>query len=196
MSNEAFKKVARDLREAIAHVKGEGTGAVVHFAQDGDVGAVREKTELSQEDFARTFGVSLGTLRNWEQGRRVPDRPARVLLTLINRDPVAVLKTLQGGAEGRGSGAFTEGTHANAPRRLTQRAADRRRDRPPSAGGQLARRPRLTERRCFPNAARAGKAPGRTCMGSLRWTGSSLIFVRRRHRLRCPTKQTCHSLEK
>jgi putative transcriptional regulator len=97
MSNDAFKKIARGLREAIAHVKGEGTGAVVHFTEDGDVSAVREKTELSQEEFARTFGVSLGTLRNWEQGRRVPDGPARVLLTLINRDPVAVLKTLRGG---------------------------------------------------------------------------------------------------
>jgi putative transcriptional regulator len=97
MSNDAFKKVAHGLREAIAHVKAEGTGAVVHFAEDGDVSAVRKKTALSQEDFARTFGVSLGTLRNWEQGRRAPDGPARVLLTLINRDPVAVLKTLRGG---------------------------------------------------------------------------------------------------
>src|SRR3954454_10157829 len=95
MSNDAFKKIARGLREAIAHVKGEGTGAVVHFADDRDVSAVREKTALSQEDFARTFGVSLGTLRNWEQGRRAPDGPARVLLTLIDRDPVAVLKTLR-----------------------------------------------------------------------------------------------------
>jgi putative transcriptional regulator len=97
MGKDAFKKIARGLHEAIAHVKGEGTGAVVHFAENGDVSAVREKTELSQEDFARTFGVSLGTLRNWEQGRRVPDGPARVLLTLIDRDPVAVLKTLRGG---------------------------------------------------------------------------------------------------
>ena len=97
MSNDAFKKIARGLREAIAHVKGEGTGAVVHFAEDGDVSAVREKTDLSQEEFARTFGVSLGTLRNWEQGRRVPDGPARVLLTLIDRDPVTVLKTLRAG---------------------------------------------------------------------------------------------------
>ena len=95
MSNDAFKKIARGLREAIAHVKGEETGAVVHFADDGDVSAVRGKTDLSQEEFARTFGVSLGTLRNWEQGRRVPDGPARVLLTLIDRDPVTVLKTLR-----------------------------------------------------------------------------------------------------
>ena len=91
-----FDEISAGLREAIAHAKG-GTGLVIHEfrAPDLDVSAVREKTALSQEDFARTFGVSLGTLRNWEQGRRAPDGPARVLLTLIDRDPVAVLKTLR-----------------------------------------------------------------------------------------------------
>jgi putative transcriptional regulator len=96
MSNEAFSKIARGLREALAHASGEKTGAVVHEPKDIDVDAIRKKTALSQDDFARTFGVSLGTLRNWEQGRRAPDGPARVLLTLIDRDPVAVLKTLRG----------------------------------------------------------------------------------------------------
>ena len=92
-----FDEISAGLHEAISHAKGGKTGLVIHEfrAPDLDVGAVREKTALSQEDFARTFGVSLGTLRNWEQGRRAPDGPARVLLTLIDRDPVAVLKTLR-----------------------------------------------------------------------------------------------------
>ena len=92
-----FDEISAGLREAIAHAKGGKTGLVIHEfrAPDLDVSAVREKTALSQEEFARTFGVSLGTLRNWEQGRRAPDGPARVLLTLIDRDPVAVLKTLR-----------------------------------------------------------------------------------------------------
>jgi putative transcriptional regulator len=96
MGSKAFDKIARGLREAIAYVGGDTTGAVVHEAQDIDVGAVREKTGLLQEEFARTFGVSIGTLRNWEQGRRTPDGPARVLLTLIDRDPISILKTLRG----------------------------------------------------------------------------------------------------
>jgi putative transcriptional regulator len=93
-----FDEIASGLREAIAHAKGEKNGLVIHKISlpDLDVGAVRKKTDLSQEDFARTFGVSLGTLRNWEQRRVRPDGPARVLLTLIDRDPVAVLKTLRG----------------------------------------------------------------------------------------------------
>lgn len=52
-----------------------------------NVAAVRRKTRLSQERFARTFQISTHTLRNWEQGRRVPDGPARVLLKAIDRDP-------------------------------------------------------------------------------------------------------------
>jgi putative transcriptional regulator len=49
---------------------------------------------LSQEAFARTIGVSVGTLRNWEQKSRVPDGPARVLLAMLERDPGIVAATL------------------------------------------------------------------------------------------------------
>lgn len=59
-----------------------------------DVRAVRAKTGLSQEQFAETFGVSVATLRNWEQGRRTPEGAARVLLTVIDRDARAVMRAL------------------------------------------------------------------------------------------------------
>ena len=94
--SKSYDQIAAGLREAIAHAKGEKTGVVIHEFEDLDVAAVRAKTSLSQNDFARTFGMRVGTLRNWEQRRRVPDGPARVLLTLIDRDPIAVLKTLRG----------------------------------------------------------------------------------------------------
>lgn len=61
-----------------------------------DVRAVRAKTGLSQDQFAETFGVSVATLRNWEQGRRAPEGAARVLLTVIDRDPAAVMRALKG----------------------------------------------------------------------------------------------------
>ena len=57
--------------------------------------AIRDKVRLSQDDFASAFGVSVGTLRNWEQRRSRPDGPARALLTVIDRDPAAVLKALR-----------------------------------------------------------------------------------------------------
>jgi len=59
-----------------------------------DVKAVRAKTKLSQQKFADVFGVNVGTLRNWERGARRPDGPARTLLTVIDRNPKAVLEAL------------------------------------------------------------------------------------------------------
>lgn len=60
-----------------------------------DVVAIRAKTGLSQERFAKTFRISPHTLRNWEQGRRVPEGPALVLLKAIDRSPRAVMKLLE-----------------------------------------------------------------------------------------------------
>ncbi len=59
-----------------------------------DVAAIRAKTGLSQDRFARAFQISPHTLRNWEQGRRVPEGPARALLLAIERDPEAVMRAL------------------------------------------------------------------------------------------------------
>ncbi|GAM96731.1 DNA-binding protein [alpha proteobacterium U9-1i] len=69
---------------------------LLDIPQDGapNVRAIRQKLELSQEEFARRFGVSVGTLRNWEQGVRLPDGPARVLLKVIEREPEAVKRAL------------------------------------------------------------------------------------------------------
>jgi putative transcriptional regulator len=49
---------------------------------------------MSQGDFAARFGISPATLRNWEQGRRQPEGPARVLLAIIDREPQAVQRAL------------------------------------------------------------------------------------------------------
>lgn len=91
MSN-AFRSLKRGLTEALAHAKGEDVGAVVHdvAVDDPNVAAIREKTGLSQPEFAASISVSLGTLRGWEQGRRRPTGPARVLLALIDKRPTIV----------------------------------------------------------------------------------------------------------
>lgn len=52
-----------------------------------DVASIRKKTRLTQAEFARRFGFELGTVRNWEQGRYVPNGHARVLLQVIDREP-------------------------------------------------------------------------------------------------------------
>ena len=63
---------------------------------------LRGWTGLSQPEFARLLGVELGTLRNWEQGRREPTGPARALLRAICNDPEHVLRALRGTDPRRG----------------------------------------------------------------------------------------------
>jgi putative transcriptional regulator len=60
------------------------------------VRALRTKLNLTQEEFAKRFHLPLGTVRDWEQGAHRPDGAARVLLTVIARDPDAVARALEG----------------------------------------------------------------------------------------------------
>lgn len=55
-----------------------------------DVRVIRRKLGVSQAQFARRFGFSVRTVQEWEQGRAVPDRPARILLRVIEQSPKAV----------------------------------------------------------------------------------------------------------
>lgn len=100
MRKKNFEGIVSGLREAIAHAKGEVHGLTIHEFPDLDVATVREKTKLSQGDFARAFGVAIGTLQGWEQKRRRPDGPARALLTLIDHDPISVVNTLAAARQG------------------------------------------------------------------------------------------------
>jgi putative transcriptional regulator len=61
---------------------------------DIDVRAVRKRLRMTQPEFAARFGIQVGTLRDWEQKRRRPEGPARVLLTVIDREPEAVKRAL------------------------------------------------------------------------------------------------------
>lgn len=95
MKEEHFEAIRQGLEEARRFARGEDVpGLRVHFPPEGDVGAIRKDTGLSQVAFARQIGVPVATLRNWEQGRRRPDGPARILLAMIARDPAIVVKTL------------------------------------------------------------------------------------------------------
>ena len=59
-----------------------------------DVKALRSRLQMTQAEFASTFGFSLGAVRNWEQGTRRPEKAARILLAVIDHEPDAVLRTL------------------------------------------------------------------------------------------------------
>ena len=66
-----------------------------------DVGALRARFKLSQAKFAALLGISAATVRNWEQGRRMPEGPARVLLQVAERYPEAILNVVATGAAQR-----------------------------------------------------------------------------------------------
>jgi len=55
---------------------------------------IRCQLGLSQDDFARRFEIPIGTLRDWEQGRSNPDRPARAYIEVIGSDPTFVARVL------------------------------------------------------------------------------------------------------
>jgi putative transcriptional regulator len=87
------RRLIEAAQEAAAMVRGEALpGAVVHVPPD--VRAIRARLKLTQPAFARRFGLSLGTVRDWEQGRAAPDQAARVLLRVIETEPAAVERAL------------------------------------------------------------------------------------------------------
>lgn len=92
---KAYTEISAGLDDAIMHAKGKKTRAKVHRPEPIDVKAIREKTGMSQQRFCSTFGISLGTLRHWEQGLREPRGAARVLLKVVSNNPKAVIKAIE-----------------------------------------------------------------------------------------------------
>lgn len=90
-------EIITGLKEAIRFARGEDVGAKVHVVRVPnriDVRLIRRKRNLSQAAFAHRYGFALSALRDWEQGRRRPERSARILLRVIEREPEAVERAL------------------------------------------------------------------------------------------------------
>jgi putative transcriptional regulator len=90
------RRLISSLKEALAHSRGELVlpSYTVMVPDHVDVAKLRRRLGLSQTAFARSFGLDVTALHAWEQGRRRPDRAARVLLAVIAREPQAVLRAL------------------------------------------------------------------------------------------------------
>jgi putative transcriptional regulator len=73
-----------------------GRTTVIWVPKQVDVKRIRRKFGLTQAEFAQRFGFSLSAVRDWEQRRRTPQGPARALLTVIEKEPEAVLRALAG----------------------------------------------------------------------------------------------------
>ena len=89
--------IIKGLEQAIAWSRGDNKHVHVTLVHvpEVDVREVRTKMDLSQTQFATKFGFPPATLRNWEQGRAVPDAPTRVLLAVIAKHPEAVEAVLR-----------------------------------------------------------------------------------------------------
>ena len=100
MAKAKLSKNGQELVAALSEVLADVTGAkplkgrVIDVPDLIDVRAIRKRLGMSQQQFARTFGLKAATLRNWEQGRTHPDGPAKVLLTIIGRKPKEALEAL------------------------------------------------------------------------------------------------------
>lgn len=90
MKKELFEELLASVREGGEILRGVRTPARSFHFDGPDVRRLREKHGFSQSRFAALMGISVGTLRNWEQGRRKPEGSARVLLKVVERHPEAV----------------------------------------------------------------------------------------------------------
>jgi putative transcriptional regulator len=91
MRKELFKELLESVRQGGEILRGKSEPSRVFAFEEPDVREIREYYSLTQEKFARLLGVSVGTLRNWEQGRRQPEGAARVLLQVAARHPEVFL---------------------------------------------------------------------------------------------------------
>ena len=91
-------EVEEALKEVLAHRRGEIDLAcrIVDDPSAERIVALRKRLKLSRRRFAERFGLDARAIQDWEQGRRTPDRAARVLLTVIDKDPDAVERALGG----------------------------------------------------------------------------------------------------
>jgi putative transcriptional regulator len=96
MTRKAFEKIAQGLEDAIAYVEGSADRSAyrVHIPETTDVRTLRRRLGLSQAEFAHRFGFTVARVRDWEQGRSVPDGSTRAYLLVIEREPEAVARAL------------------------------------------------------------------------------------------------------
>ena len=93
MKKELFEELKQSLREANRIKRGQmKPSRVFSVAAPSAVGRVRGKLGLSQSKFAALLGISQDTLQNWEQGRRSPTGPAKVLLKIATKHPEVLLE--------------------------------------------------------------------------------------------------------
>ena len=96
MKDDDFAKLTKSIKQAGRIRQGRQRPSRAFHFQPDDIRAIRHRLGKSQVEFALLIGVSPATLRNWEQGRRTPDGPARALLKVAAAHPRIVAHALAG----------------------------------------------------------------------------------------------------
>jgi putative transcriptional regulator len=92
MKKTEFNELLQSVRDAGSYLRGNRKAAArTDRISPDSIAAVRAGLGLSQTQFAHAIGISLDTLQNWEQGRRRPTGPAKVLLKVAAKYPEAIL---------------------------------------------------------------------------------------------------------
>ncbi|MCG8400096.1 MAG: type II toxin-antitoxin system MqsA family antitoxin [Firmicutes bacterium] len=96
MSSRVFNDIMEGMEQAVAFARGEDVAVRVHIPTEIDTKRIRKKLGLTQKVFAERYGFPLSTLRGWEQGRFVPDKATQTLLRVIDKEPEAVQRAIEG----------------------------------------------------------------------------------------------------
>jgi putative transcriptional regulator len=99
VNDTTFNELLESVREGAEILAGRTEPSRQTELRVPDARAIREHFGLSQSRFAALMGISVATLRNWEQGRRKPEGSARILLEVVAKHPEAVLDSVQHPAE-------------------------------------------------------------------------------------------------
>lgn len=91
----AFEQMMNGLSEVESFLGGNAERVRVHVPPSVDVKEIRGRLRMTQASFSETFGFSLDAVKHWEGGRRTPEVAARAYLTVIAREPDAVIRALQ-----------------------------------------------------------------------------------------------------
>jgi len=92
MEKQMFDELVESVKEAKQIISGEQEPSRRFFIEEPDPKEIRTKMSLTQKQFATLMNISVHTLRNWEQGRRHPEGPAKVLLNVANNHPEVLVE--------------------------------------------------------------------------------------------------------
>ena len=92
--SSTYESIKQGLQESIDYSEGKLKNVRVYKPRPVDIKQLRKRVGMTQLEFSSAFGISVGTLRHWERGDRIPKGPALVLLNLVQKDPQTILRVL------------------------------------------------------------------------------------------------------